>query len=145
MGQHTKPDTRPVASGGTGTEYMTISPDADKALNVWSEIVTDRIKANDPEHRTRVHYDKIDAILAKHNGTVYGHLLAFAINDARTCALFADDLGAGLQAVWDMAVKLRDEERRINPPQQIKIEQANTCRHGVAFTDDCVDCDTDFS
>lgn len=145
MGQRIKPGTTGVANGGTGTEYMTISPNAEKALSVWSAIVEDRANAHDPTHNSRVHYDRISAKLTETAGSVYGYLLAIAVEDAQTRAELPTDLGEMLRASWGMATRLRDEEHRINPPRPIRIEQPNTCRHRVRYTDECADCDTDFT
>lgn len=73
-----------------------------------------------------------------------GALLEIAITDARTRSDLPATAREQDHMSWDMLVRLRDEEHRIAPAPQIRIERPGSCRHGVLYTDDCADCEADF-
>lgn len=144
MAQHIKPGTCPVPSGGTGTVTMWLNTEAERAYQVWSEILCARAAADpshpdhDPSYRSRVRLDRLDAVLAADTGSVADVLLGYAVLDARHRDLPSPD--AWDMVSWDMAVWLREELARLDPPARLVTEQAGTCRHDVPYADECAAC-----
>lgn len=152
MGQHYNPQTRPYPMG-SGTETLTLGKEAQTAWSLWHAMLLDRMcEAHpkfDPDHVSRVHYDRIESTLTKHAGTLLGDLLNIAVADARTRTLpnpkarHADQDGLAM-AGWDMAVRLQQDQIRLDPPKPLVYDQSTHCRHGQPYSGDCAECDEDF-
>lgn len=107
------------------------------AHRLWSEIVRDRMGA---ERKSPVHYDKINEVLVREEGTIRGHLLRMAYMDASSCHLPAP--GEEFQAASErFRSALNDERRHLVPPPAVpERDQSTVCMHDVAYTDPCAAC-----
>lgn len=122
------------------------------AMRLWGEMYADRAHAGDPDHKSAVHYDKIDAALAKYEGTIRGTLLRIAVDDARTRDLPAaglppaEHLAVVEQASAEIHSVLDAERHRLAPPPQLQVpDQSTHCRHNRPYSGECADCDADFA
>ena len=151
MAQHLDPSFRP--GRGQTREVRYLNKEAQAAHSLWVAMYADRYCEAypdlDPDYKSRVHYDKIDATLAEKSGTLLGELLRIAVEDARTRALpnpraqIADSDNFHVIS-WKMANYLADEQERMTPPPVLDYDRSTHCRHGRPYFDECADCDSDF-
>jgi len=132
------------AARGQRRESVWLDDDAAQAFDVWHAITAARwAKRNGDTTTAGVHQAALDAALADESLPVRARLLRFAVDAAQTDPLeWADPMAPGWSR-WHIAVALREEHHRLDPPARIVVEQDDRCRHDVRFGDPCPDCDAD--
>ena len=150
MTQYLDPSFRP--GRGETQRVVWLNKETQTAHFLWHAIYSDRYhKAYPdlhPDYRSRVHYDRLDATLTTHEGTLLGKLPRIAVDHARTRTLPNPNtslLGPHSFAIadWEMANRLADEQARLDPPPVLVSDTSTRCRHKRPYAGECAEYDAD--
>lgn len=124
---------------------IALSPDAERAYTAWRLLYNERlVKFVEPDRKVmRLDPEDLATKLADERGTVRGELLQIAVVDAEARTVTTELAHAAMtmeDAGWEVVRMLADATNTLTPVEP-SAELDDTCRHGLAYTNTCVDCD----
>lgn len=140
MAQHRDPHFRPQR--GQQCEIIGLSPDAERARHAWWGLYRERVEARQTPNKavTRIDRYLIDASLTADRGSVRGELLQIAVIDAETRPV--TDATVMDDEEWAVIRVLADATNTLET-SSAPTPDADTCRHGVPYSNTCLDCEED--
>lgn len=132
------PDYRPGCGEKQLDRGVVLHNEAQQAFAVWEAIYTNRCGGADAYEG--VNRDALAKVIAA--GGVFGDLLNVAVSDAETRPATSTIGHRAERHAVAVILVARRTELTAQPVPQPTTE--DTCSHGVPFSVDCADCDSEF-